>query len=145
MVALEILALEILVRIQARQLIKMKKKFLNKEEFKKTFKPGEKLSFRISSPFDAITDPKGIIFFTVHYNQTTLKVCDPTGTAYICREGDIKNPFKFDVLSVRPGNKIVHVQEREIAYHHAKIIPSFIAKQAPDWVNSKTQAVIKKT
>jgi len=122
----------------------MKKKFLNREEFKKTFKLGEKLSFFTSSQFAAITDPERIIFVVVHYNQPTLKMCDPTGTAYICREGDSVNHFKFDVLSVCSEEEIVHIKKNKIGYHHTKTIPPFMLKQAPDWVNSKTRKVIKK-
>lgn len=118
----------------------MQKKFLNKEEFEKTYKQGEKLSFQSKSPFSAITDPKKkIIFFATHYNKLgRFVISGTTGTAYACCVGDSDVPIKFYAYSLKidadGSGPIIDIEKPILGYHHVKQIediPNFIKDQMP--------------
>jgi len=105
----------------------MKDKEINSEEFKKNFQNGEKIIFNIESPFSEITTPPGAIFFAHHWARPTSQ--ETTGTVYICRPGNEKYMFDFDLYSfqhVNESKKIINIKKDEIEYHHINEIPKFI-------------------
>jgi hypothetical protein len=125
----------------------MKIKSLTEIEFKRTFQSDQQLTFYKTSPFSQIKDPDGLIFFTVHWDESTM-IQGATGTAYACRVGtEASHLLKFDLYRLR-STTIINIEKEEIGYHHADKLPSFIEKQAKaqkqNWVIDDTSEILKK-
>jgi len=122
----------------------MRKKFLDWEQYQKNMQPEERLTFSRESPFSSITKPPETVFFAWH-GSLNLVAKGVNGTFYVCREGVGDSvSLNFDVLSIAVlgDEKRLEMINQKQEYHWIDEIPTFMKKEAPEWVREEVQKII---